>query len=182
MSNFEIIELDFADQRINLNGNWIPCVSSTENCTVRVQHSITLPPRSENVVIVHAAKSQPLLTADFEPKSIHGISGVYATDCRVIPDIEGKFHIPMLNVTSQPVFLHSRLCNGTLISLNNTLHQVSSHSEPHSEGSTPDITMEPCPSAIEQNLLCSLVAEYSHIREFTIRDAVTEDGLQKSRH
>ena len=85
LSNFKTIELDFADQRINLNGNWIPCVSSTDNCTVRVQQAITLPPRSENVEIVHCAKSQPLLTADCEPKSIHGISGVYATDCRVVP-------------------------------------------------------------------------------------------------
>ena len=69
----------------------------------------------------------------------------------------------MLNVTDQPVFLHSRLCIGTFTSLNSTLHQVSSHSEPHSEGSTPDITMGPRLPAIEQNRLSCLVAEYNHI-------------------
>ena len=163
MSNFKTIELDFADQRINVNGKGIPCVSSTDNSTIHVQQAIILPSRSETIVIFHCTKSQSLLTADFEAKSMYGLSGVYAMDCQVIPDIEGKFHIPMLDVTNQPVFLRSRLCIGTLTSLTNTLHQVGSHSEPHSDGSTPDITMGPHLSAIEQNWLHCLLAEYSHI-------------------
>ena len=102
--------------------------------TVRVEQAITLPPRSKKVVVVHCSKSQPLLTADFESKPFHGLSGVYATDCRIIPDIHGNFCISILNVTNNPVHLHSRRCIGTLRSLNGTMHQVCSQSEAQLEG------------------------------------------------
>ena len=163
LSHFITIQFNFADQRIKLNGNWIPCVPPTDDVTVRVQRAINLPPRSENVVVVHCTKSQPLLTADFEPKPIHGLSGVYATDCRITPDIHGNFCISVLNVTNSPVLLHSRQCIGTLTSLNGTIHQVTSHSEPQWEGFATNITMGPCLSANEQNRLRHLVADYSRI-------------------
>ncbi len=113
LSKFQTVEFDFAFHKVRLNGKWISCVQPTNNEQVRVQHAVTLPPRSENVVIVHCPKSKPLLTADFEPAPIRGISGVYATNCRIIPDLNGIFQISMLNVTNQPVSLYTRTRVGT---------------------------------------------------------------------
>ena len=53
MSNFETIEFDFAVNKVKLNKSWIPCVSPTQNEQVRLQSKVTLPPRSDNVVLVH---------------------------------------------------------------------------------------------------------------------------------
>jgi len=131
--------------------------------TVRVEHAITLPPRSKNVVVVHCSKSQPLPTSDFEPKPIHGLSDVYATDCRIIRDIHGNFCISVLNVTNNPVHLHPRQCIGTLTSSNGTMHQVCSQSESQLEGFTTDITMGSCLSATKRNRLRNFVTAYSRI-------------------
>ena len=131
--------------------------------TVDVEQGITLPPRSKNVVVVHCIKSQPFLTEDCEPRPIYGLSGVYATDCRTIPDIHGNFCISVLNVSNNPVLLHSRQCISTLTSLKGTMHQVCSQPETQWEGFATDITMGPCLCATEQNLLRSLVADYSRM-------------------
>ena len=71
--------------------------------------------RSERVVLVKCKKSSSLQTADFEPVVIEGVSGVYGTRCRVIPDLEGVFKITLLNINEHTISINSRKHVGNFI-------------------------------------------------------------------
>ena len=81
---------------------------------VRLQSKVSLVPRSECVINVQCKKSVSLIKADFEPIKINGSHGVYATSCRVVPNIDGVFQITVLNVNPDQVVLNSRKYIGNL--------------------------------------------------------------------
>ena len=88
--------------------------------TVRVKQRVSLAARSKTIASVKCNRSLSLVTADFEPISLHSIPGVYATKCRIIPDMEGIFQITFLNVNDNPIDLYARKCVGNLVSSRTT--------------------------------------------------------------
>ncbi len=98
LSNFGTVEFAMIDNKVKLGKEWFLCVSSKAKEPVRVQNNVFLPPRSESIVNVKCSNSLSLITADFEPKPIVGVMGVYDTRCRVIPELDGVFQITLLNV------------------------------------------------------------------------------------
>ena len=70
---------------------------------------------------MYCNKSMSLITADFEPAVIKGVSGVYATLCRVIPNITGVFQITLINFNETAVQLHNRKHLGVLLTSNETI-------------------------------------------------------------
>ena len=118
LSRFRNIEFDFSNHSIRIGRHWFPCVKPREKEVVRLDSKTSIAPRSETVVTVNCNKSMSLITADFEPATIKGVSGVYATPCRVIPNIAGVFQITLINVNEIPVELNSRKPLGVLLTSN----------------------------------------------------------------
>ena len=85
--------------------------------------------RQEQVVEVRCSKSVALTTVDFEPTEIRGVSGVYATRCRVIPNIEGVFFITMLNVNTETVELDARKFIGFINDVSETVAETSAEDD-----------------------------------------------------
>ena len=63
----------------------------------------SIPARSEKVILARCKKHCSMLTADFEPKTSTEIPCIFAT--RVIPNINGEFQKPILNVTEAEVMI-----------------------------------------------------------------------------
>ena len=70
--------------------------------------TLTIPPRSEAVLLVKSSTKNSLLPGDYEPKIFPKIRGLYAIRSRVIPNIDGVFQITDLNVNSSDITLKSR--------------------------------------------------------------------------
>ena len=114
MSKFHSMEFDLASHKVKLGKVWLNCVRSKNDERVRIDNKITIQGRAESVVSVRCNKAISLLTMDFEPTPVQGLSGVYATRYRVIPNLRGVFQITMLNTTNSPVVIHQRKCIGKL--------------------------------------------------------------------
>ena len=129
LSNFGTIEFDIVANRVKLGKKWFICVSSKAKEPVRVQNNVSLPPRSESIVNVKCSNSLSLITADFEPKPLGGVMGVYATRCRVIPDLDRVFQISLLNVNNDEVTVNSRKFIGNLTMVNETVSKIDSQED-----------------------------------------------------
>ena len=116
LAKFDRIEFDLAKNRVRIGKHWLPCRDVRGKETVRLKQRVSLAARSETIASVKCNKSLSLLTADFEPISLRSIPGVYATKCRIIPDVEGVFQITFLNVNDSPIDLYARKCVGNLVS------------------------------------------------------------------
>ena len=75
---------------------------------------------------IKCKKSVALITADFEPISIFGTPGIYATRCRVIPNIEGFFNITLLNFTDKFMKLNCGKMIGHLIDTEESVSVIES--------------------------------------------------------
>ena len=99
---------------------------------VRVKNNVSLPPRSESIVNFKCSNSLSLITVDFEPESLGGIVGVYATRCRVIPDLDGVFHITLMNVNNDKITVNSREFIGNLTMADETVSRIDSKEDKNS--------------------------------------------------
>ena len=88
LSNFDSVEFNMPKNKVKLGTEWFTCVSSQRKEPVRMQNTVSLLPRSESIVNVKCSNSLSLITADFNPKPLIGVKGVYATRCRIIPPIQ----------------------------------------------------------------------------------------------
>ena len=79
LSHFRTIEFNFLNHNIRLGNTWFKCVQPGEKAIVRLNSRTSLAPRSGKVVTMHCNKSMSLITADFEPAVIKGVSWVYGT-------------------------------------------------------------------------------------------------------
>ena len=93
LGKFDNVEFDFPQNKVRLGNHWSTCYTIDSPEKVRLHHKVPISGRSERVVLVKCKKSSSLQTADFEPVVIGGVSGVYGTRCRVIPDLDGVFKI-----------------------------------------------------------------------------------------
>ena len=121
LTKFKNVEFDFVNNKVRIGRSWHLCKDVKGKEPVRLQKRVSLVARSESVVAVKCNKSLSLVTADFEPISLFGTPGVYATRCRVVPDLEGVFQITFLNVNDTEVHLKSRKCVGNLTGVENVM-------------------------------------------------------------
>ena len=96
LPKFTTVDFDFPRLYIKLGANWHKCIQINQPTSVSLVHSATLPPRSKSIINVHCSKSISLITADFKSILFQGDKGVYATRCRIIPNIDGVFQISLL--------------------------------------------------------------------------------------
>ena len=163
LSNFDTIQFDMACNKIKLGTEWFVCVSSKRREPVRVQSNVSLPPRSESIVNVKCSKSLSLITADFEPKPIIGIGGVYATCCRIVPDLEGVFQVTLLNVNNDKVALNSRKLIGTVSMVKETVLKSKPEKVEKTSGSKLSINHGNALTEKEQDQLRALISQYEDI-------------------
>ena len=163
LSNFDTIQFDMACNKIKLGTEWFVCVSSRRREPVRVQSNVSLPPRSESIVNVKCSKSLSLITADFEPKPIIGIGGVYATCCRIVPDLEGVFQVTLLNVNNDQVALNSRKLIGTVSMVKETVLKLKPEKVEKTSGSKLSINHGNALTEKEQDQLRALISQYEDI-------------------
>ena len=111
MRHFGSVQFDFARNSIQF-GKLSLSGLSPNTARVRLCENVTIPPRSEAVLLVKSSTKNSLLPGDFEPKIGPKIKGLYATRSRVIPNIDGVFQITVLNVNSSDITLKSRTSMG----------------------------------------------------------------------
>ena len=162
LSHFRSIEFDCSNHNIRIGRRWFPCVKPRDKEVVRLDSKIRIEPRSETVVTVHCNKSMSLITADFEPATLKGVTGVYATPCRVIPNIAGVFQITLINVNELPVELNNRKHMGVLLTSNETICTVDSVDGESASNLTTNITHGDL-SAENKRSLLSLISKYQSI-------------------
>ena len=162
LSHFRNIEFDFLHHNIRIGRTWFNCVKPKAEEPVRLGSKTRLEPRSEKVITVHCNKSMSLITADFEPATIKGVSGVYATPCRIIPNVAGVFQVTLLNVSNNPVELNSRKHIGKLVTSNKTICTIDSVGSEQSSITTANVTHGDL-SADEKTSLLSLISKYNNI-------------------
>ena len=114
MKLFGSVEFDFASNKVRLGAKTINCVGITANEKVRLSEKTVIPARSEQVVNVRCKKKYSQVDVDFEPLTLHGNQGIFASKARVLPNIHGMFQITILNVTETDIVLHNRRIVGVL--------------------------------------------------------------------
>ena len=122
-----------------------------------------MPPRSESIVHVKCSKSLSLITADFEPKPIIGIGSVYATCCRIVPDLEGVLQVTLLNMTNNKVTLNSRKQIGTVSMVKETVPKIKPEKVEKTSGSKLSINHGNALSEKQQDQLRVLICQYEDI-------------------
>lgn len=109
------ITFDFENNRIKVDKRWLKgiTIENKQKQKVTLSSAITLPPRSEKVVIVNCKASYGLLESEFHPK-IKYCDGIYAVRAQVVPNINGEFKITLLNTTAKEIKLGRRCQVGIL--------------------------------------------------------------------
>ncbi len=104
-----------------------------------------------------------LLTADFEPANIPGTQGVYATRCRIVPDIEGIFQITMLNINESPIVLTPRKIVGRLSIPTRVVAHVTPDNDTHNQEFVENIVHGDHLSPDQKNQLISVLNEFKEV-------------------
>eukprot|EP00794_Sanderia_malayensis_P000634 gene634-1302_t len=113
---------DFDDPLKYLPSEGLP--DETKDRKVQLVSSLVLQGRSENFVTVKCDQSFSLVTGDFEPVQLSESPGVYATRCRIIPNIEGCFQVSFLNINPCSVSIPANTHIGFLTTSNTTVAQI----------------------------------------------------------
>ena len=161
LSKFENVEFDFKKDRVKLGNNWHYCVKISKSGNVSLIDDIDLPARTENVVTVQCNRSLALLTADFEPFPV--TPGVYATRCRVIPNIKGVFQITLLNVNNTSYRLNSEKKIGSLIAVEETVACAETLDSDLSVNLDQNIVYGDNLSVNEKAKISTLISQYSDV-------------------
>ena len=114
MCKFKTIKFDFTRNKVRLGETWISCLHVDTRENVRLFKRTVVPARSETVVTVKCKKEWSMYTVDFDPTPIPGVSGVFLSKARVIPDVRGEFQVAVVNVNEHDVNLRGRTRVGFL--------------------------------------------------------------------
>ena len=87
--------------------------------------------------------------------------GVYATRCRVIPDLDGVFQMTLLNVNNDKVTVTSRKFVGNLTMVNETVSKIDSKEDGSSSNPQSNISHGNNISDHEKDQLRTLISKYS---------------------
>ena len=99
MKIFGTVKFDFDNNRVQLANVWQQGLNVRTKEQVPIKEKTIIPARTERTVLVKCNKRVAMLSADFEPHSIPGTSGLFTSRARVIPNMDGIFQLTFLNVT-----------------------------------------------------------------------------------
>ena len=102
-----------------------------------------------------------MITADYEPVEIQGFHGVYATRCRVIPNLEGVFEILLLNATTDEIVLNAKKHVGHLFHAAESVAVLDEQTQTSIDPSS--IVYGPELSYHDKSQLRSLISEFSDV-------------------
>ena len=72
-----------------------------------------------------------MITADFDPLPFKQTPGVYATRCRIIPNVDGIFQVSLLNTNDKSVTIKPQQRIGGLIKIDETIASVDHNDHDH---------------------------------------------------
>ena len=157
------LEFDFTKGRAKLVNSWTTCVDFKDGCCVTLLDQICLTGRSERVVNVKCNKSMSLVAADFEPLPMQGAVGVHATNCRIIPNMDGISQTTILNTTPTPVTLNANKQVGLLVHTDDFFSAVNSPNHLELKMAETDIVCGTNLSAHERHRMFSLLSNHENI-------------------
>ena len=114
MSRFGEVIFDFQNNEITMDGNRIINASLPGRAVARIDGEITIPPRTELITVVRSSKDSAFITRDFLPTKIPGCAKLYISKARVIPNVDGKFIVTVVNVGNEPTTISKRQVMGHL--------------------------------------------------------------------
>ena len=114
MSRFDEVIFDFQNNEITMDGNRIINASLPGRAVARIDGEITIPPRTELITVVRSSKDSAFITRDFLPTKIPGCAKLYISKARVIPNVDGKFIVTVVNVGNEPTTISKRQVMGHL--------------------------------------------------------------------
>ena len=114
LQQFGQVTFDFDNNRVRLGPAWIRGAEIKTPIRVRVAEKTVIPGRSETFIQVKCDAKTAFLEGDFEPATIAGMTGIYASRTRVIPNSAGVFTISLLNVSAEDKILTARKPVGSL--------------------------------------------------------------------
>ena len=99
------VTFDFDNNRARPGQAWIRRAEIETPTCVRVAGKTVIPGHSETFIQVKYDPATAFLEGDFDPAIIGGMTGIYATRTRVIPNSAGVFTISLLNVSAEEIIL-----------------------------------------------------------------------------
>ena len=127
MKSYGNVTFDFANGKIKLGKDWITGVKITKRQSVRVNEKTIVPSRSEKVLALRCNNGINLVTGEFESK-MFGFSGVHIARARVTPNINGIFHVTVLNTSSEDVEWFARTIVGNLNPMSEVVAKINAES------------------------------------------------------
>ena len=160
MHKFGAVTFDFKNQRVKLGKLFLKTISVNQKNNVRMQETSTISARTEQVAAVRCKRDFSLLTVDFEPCSIPGLPGVFLTKARVIPNMNGVFHITVLNTTEKDVKIGSRQLLGHIHSADELIAVVDND---HKKSILEQVTIGKNLTEQQKSIVKNLIGEYDDI-------------------
>lgn len=165
MKLFGSVTFNFAENKVHLGRTWINGVQIRHKEKVRLSKETKVPARSEQVLSVRCKDHCSLLESDFEPRKLMTLPGLVACKARVVPNVNGIFHITVLNTTQCDVIIPSRHVIGHLYDADEVMVRMDPGEEQKKEIVNPidDITLGENLSSDQQNQIRDLVTGYKDI-------------------
>ena len=177
MRLFGSVQFDFVQNTIQLGKLSLSGLSSN-TARVRLCENVTIPPRSETVLLVKSSTNNSLLPGDFEPKIGPKIPGLYATRPRVIPNINGQFQITVLNVTQSDITLKLRTSMGFIQPTDEIVMSVAP--DESSKSTLSDIQISDRLSCDEKAEVTRLITQYNDVFTSNPKKAKTNNTVRAS--
>ena len=104
----------FDNNHVRLGPAWNRGAEIETPIRVRLAEKTAIPGRSEAFVQVKCDVKTAFLERDFDPATIGGMTGIYVSRIRMIPNSAGIFSISLLNVLADDMISSARKVVGTL--------------------------------------------------------------------
>ena len=114
MARFEKVSFDFKSGEVVFDGQKIVRATRPGRKVVRIEGATSVPARSEQIAVVRSNRDCAFLVGDFQPRKIPGCSKLYISKARVVPNVEGKFVVTIVNVGNDTVEISKRQVMGYL--------------------------------------------------------------------
>ena len=157
------VQFDFGKDHVKLGSHWHNCVKIRENNCIELLNDVKLQARSVNILPVKSNKALSLVNADFDPASFFGIPGVYTKQSRIIPNIDGIFHISLLHTTTKPVDLKAFKGQGVVMNANDTVATVQQTAANNSSTIDTNIVYGENLSPDQKSRIASVICKYVDI-------------------
>ena len=118
--------------------------------------------RSENILSVKSDPKLAFLPADFEPRKVPGVEGLYVSKAKVVPNVFGEIYISVLNVTEKDIELFPRTRIGRLTEPSEIIRWID-EMEPTDVGVVDKIIVADSLELEQKKEVESLLKEYADI-------------------